>query len=88
MLRGNGKIADFLGVHDTSASRAIGRIETTRNRRLRIHYIAGPSSGTLKVGDDIMYILVAGRFKTDVLPALDELLSLVKREIVMEQETP
>jgi molybdopterin synthase catalytic subunit len=44
------------------------------------------NSGTLKVGDDIMCLLVAGRFKTDVLPALEELLSLVKREIVTEEE--
>jgi molybdopterin synthase catalytic subunit len=44
------------------------------------------NTGTLKVGDDIMYLLVAGRFKTDVLPTLEELLLLIKREIVTEEE--
>jgi len=33
-----------------------------------------------------MLLLVAGRFKTDVLPVLEELLALVKNEIVTEEE--
>ena len=44
------------------------------------------NSGNLKVGDNIMLLLVAGRFKTDVLPVLEELLSLIKDEVVTEQE--
>ncbi len=44
------------------------------------------NSGVLKIGDDIMYLLVAGRFRTDVLPILQELLSTVKRDIVHEEE--
>ena len=44
------------------------------------------NSGVLRIGDDIMYLLVAGRFRTDVLPVLKELLSTVKNEIVHEEE--
>ena len=44
------------------------------------------NAGNLKVGDNIMLLLVAGRFKTDVLPVLEELLALVKNEIVTEEE--
>jgi len=44
------------------------------------------NSGVLKIGDDIMYLLVAGRFRTDVFPILQELLSTVKSEIVHEEE--
>jgi len=44
------------------------------------------NSGVLRIGDDIMYLLVAGRFSTDVLPVLKELLSTVKNEIVHEEE--
>ena len=44
------------------------------------------NSGNLKVGDNIMFVLVAGRFKTDVLPVFEELLSLIKNEIVTEEE--
>jgi molybdopterin synthase catalytic subunit len=44
------------------------------------------NSGVLGIGDDIMYLLVAGRFRTDALPVLQELLSIVKNEIVHEEE--
>jgi molybdopterin synthase catalytic subunit len=44
------------------------------------------NSGNLKVGDNIMFVLVAGRFKTDILPVFEELLSLIKNEIVTEEE--
>jgi hypothetical protein len=33
-----------------------------------------------------MFLLVAGRFRTDVLPVLQELLTIIKTEIVREEE--
>jgi len=36
------------------------------------------NKGRLKIGDDIMKVLVAGRFRTDVLPALEELVKELK----------
>jgi molybdopterin synthase catalytic subunit len=42
--------------------------------------------GDLKVGDNIMFLLVAGRFRTDVLPVFEETLTIVKKEIVNEEE--
>ena len=44
------------------------------------------NEGELTVGDDIMYALVAGKFRTYVLPVLDELVSRIKKEIVSEVE--
>jgi molybdopterin synthase catalytic subunit len=44
------------------------------------------NAGNLKVGDNIMLLLVAGRFKADVFPVFEELLALVKNEIVTEEE--
>ena len=44
------------------------------------------NAGNLQVGDDIMVLVVAGRYRTDVLPIFEELLSVIKREIVTEQE--
>jgi molybdopterin synthase catalytic subunit len=44
------------------------------------------NSGILSIGDDIMYLLVAGRFRTDVLPVLEDLLSTVKNKIMHEEE--
>jgi molybdopterin synthase catalytic subunit len=44
------------------------------------------NEGLLHVGDDIMYALVAGKFRTYVFPVLDELVSRIKKEIVTEME--
>ena len=44
------------------------------------------NSGILSIGDNIMYLLVAGRFRTDVLPVLKDLLSTVKNKIMHEEE--
>jgi molybdopterin synthase catalytic subunit len=45
------------------------------------------NEGELPVGADIMYLLVAGRLRTDVLPVFQELLSTIKSEVVREEET-
>ncbi|OPY81522.1 MAG: MoaE protein [Syntrophorhabdus sp. PtaU1.Bin153] len=44
------------------------------------------NKGELQIGDDIMYVLVAGRFRTDVLPVFQDLIKTIKNEIVKEQE--
>ena len=44
------------------------------------------NEGTLNIGDDIMYVLVAGRLRTDVLPIFEGLLSKIKGEVVSEKE--
>ncbi|MEJ5226548.1 molybdenum cofactor biosynthesis protein MoaE [Thermodesulfovibrio sp.] len=44
------------------------------------------NEGELKVGDDIMIVLVAGRLRTDVFPALQELVAKIKNEVVNEEE--
>lgn len=44
------------------------------------------NSGELTVGDNIMFVLVAGRFRTDILPVFEELLTRIKNEIVTEEE--
>jgi molybdopterin synthase catalytic subunit len=46
------------------------------------------NEGALQVGDDIMNVCVAGRFRMDVLPVLQELLTTIKTEIVREEEIP
>jgi molybdopterin synthase catalytic subunit len=44
------------------------------------------NEGPLNVGDDIMYVLVAGRLRTYVLPTFEELVSRIKKEVVSEEE--
>ena len=44
------------------------------------------NEGLLKVGDDIMYACVAGKFRTTVIPVLEDLVSGIKSRIVTEAE--
>lgn len=44
------------------------------------------NEGHLNIGDDIMNVCVAGRFRKDVLPVFQELISIIKTEIVQEEE--
>jgi molybdopterin synthase catalytic subunit len=44
------------------------------------------NEGHLQVGDDIMNVCVAGRFRKDVLPVFQELITMIKTEIVSEEE--
>lgn len=44
------------------------------------------NSGRLKIGDDIMIILVVGRFRTNVLPVLETPVSEIKTRVLREEE--
>ncbi len=44
------------------------------------------NEGTLTVGDDIMYALVAGDIRENVFAGLQELVRLIKSEVVAERE--
>ncbi|HAR95452.1 MAG TPA: molybdopterin converting factor [Deltaproteobacteria bacterium] len=44
------------------------------------------NDGNLKIGDDIMVVLVAGRFRTDVLPVFESLIRDIKTRVVREEE--
>lgn len=61
-------------------------IAEARGREGIVGVRAWINEGDLKVGDDIMYVLVAGRFRTDVLPVLQHLLGRIKAEVVREEE--
>jgi molybdopterin synthase catalytic subunit len=45
------------------------------------------NQGKLSIGDDIMFVLVAGRFRTDILPVFQELIREIKNNVVIEKET-
>lgn len=44
------------------------------------------AEGQLKVGDDIMYVLIGGDIRPHVVDALDYLVGRIKSECVMEKE--
>ncbi|MEW5773449.1 MAG: molybdenum cofactor biosynthesis protein MoaE [Thermodesulfobacteriota bacterium] len=49
--------------------------------------LAEAASGRLNVGDDLLFIVVAGDFRENVKPVLAELLDRIKAEAVVKQET-
>jgi molybdopterin synthase catalytic subunit len=63
-----------------------GLLEELGKREGIVAIKAWINEGLLKVGDDIMYALVAGKFRTAVIPVLEELVSRIKRDIVSEEE--
>lgn len=44
------------------------------------------NEGDLSVGDDIMYVLVGGDFRENVFSGLQELVRIIKSEVVRETE--
>jgi molybdopterin synthase catalytic subunit len=46
------------------------------------------NEGQLDVGDDIMYVLIAGDIRPRVIPALEQLVGGIKAEGVREEELP
>jgi len=46
------------------------------------------NEGVLEVGEDIMKVCVAGRFRSDVFPVFQELLRVIKTEVIQEEELP
>lgn len=61
-------------------------IEKFKNKEGIIAIKVWINEGRLEIGDDIMYVLVAGRFRTDVLPVLESIISGIKNEVVREIE--
>ncbi|WP_353685110.1 molybdenum cofactor biosynthesis protein MoaE [Thermodesulfovibrio sp. 3907-1M] len=61
-------------------------IEEIKKRQGIVEVKVWINEGELKIGDDIMKVLVAGRLRTDVFPALQELVSKIKNEVVYEEE--
>ncbi len=69
--------------YDPSEVEAI--VEEMLNREGIEHIDVKINSGRLSVGDEIMTVTVAGRYRRDVLPVMDELLSRIKA-VVKERE--
>ncbi|MGD0276109.1 MAG: molybdenum cofactor biosynthesis protein MoaE [Syntrophales bacterium] len=52
-----------------------------RNRQGIIEALAEVREGTLKVGDDVMYVVVAGDFRENVFPAIQDAVNLIKHHV-------
>ncbi len=69
-----------------------GRIEALRREYEKkpgiYKVIVEAKSGTLKPGDDLLFIIVAGDIREHVKPVLAELLDRIKAEAVKKAELP
>ena len=61
-------------------------VEEFKKREGIVTIKAWINEGHLNVGDDIMYVLVAGRLRKYVLPTLEEFVSRIKNDVVSEEE--
>lgn len=75
------------GMHLTYDREKLSRLlDDLKKREGIVEIKAWINEGLLKVGDDIMYACVAGKFRTIVIPVLEELVGSIKNEIVTEAE--
>ena len=44
------------------------------------------NEGTLKIGDDVMYVAVAGDFRENVFPVLMDTVNTIKKDVTKKQE--
>ncbi|MDI9569194.1 MAG: molybdenum cofactor biosynthesis protein MoaE [Pseudomonadota bacterium] len=51
-----------------------------------VEVLAEVREGTLRVGDDIMYVVVAGDIRENVFPALQEAVNVIKRDVTKKEE--
>jgi molybdopterin synthase catalytic subunit len=71
--------------HDEDLLQSI--IQEYREKEGIVGIRAWINDGDLKIGDDIMLVLVAGRFRTDVLPVFEALIRHIKTRVVREEES-
>ncbi len=88
IVRGTSKTGERISGMRLSYDREklVAKVNELRAREGIVEIRVWINSGDLKVGDDIMLALVAGRFRTDILPVFVELLTAIKGEIVRERE--
>lgn len=68
------------------SDRLVEVIEQVRTRVGVVAVRVWINEGMLEIGEDIMYALVAGDIRDNVLGALQELVRLIKTEVVKERE--
>lgn len=89
VVRGSSRDGTPVSGMDLSHNRQrLGEVIAQVESRPGIHAVrAWVNEGALNVGDDIMYALVGGDIRENVFTALQELVRLIKTEVVKEFET-
>ncbi len=53
-----------------------------------VEALAEVNDGTLKVGEDVMYVVVAGNFRENVFAAMIDAVNRIKAEVTCKREMP
>ena len=84
--------SDHSAVASIEVTPDLARIEEIRREFLQhegiYDILVEAKSGTLKPGDDLLFIIVAGDIRENVKPVLADLLDKIKSEAVQKRELP
>jgi molybdopterin synthase catalytic subunit len=65
----------------------LAEIVAEMKRRLGIiEVLVQVNEGRLAVGDDVMFVVVAGDFRENVFPVLMEVVDLIKKDVTQKRE--
>jgi molybdopterin synthase catalytic subunit len=64
----------------------MGIVSEMKKKQGIVDVLAEVSEGRLKVGDDIMCIVVAGDVRENTFPTLEEMVDKIKRLVLVETE--
>ena len=90
VVRGHSRAGDPVGgmILHVDLGRLEQALESARAKDGILEVRAWINEGNLSVGDDMMYVLVAGDIRPHVIPALEDLVAEIKSEVVIEEELP
>ncbi|GAV30795.1 hypothetical protein emb_1d0078 [Coriobacteriaceae bacterium EMTCatB1] len=90
VVRGTSRSGDLVGGMDLSVDyeRLDEIVESARLMEGITYVRAWVNEGSLAVGDDIMYVVVAGDIREHVFEALQALVKMIKTQVVKEIERP
>jgi len=61
-------------------------VAAVKNRPGIVEVLAEVREGTLRVGDDVMFVVVAGDIRENVFPALQDAVNTIKRDVTKKTE--
>lgn len=90
VVRGTSRSGDIVSGMDLVVDRArLDEIVESARLMEGVTYVrAWVNEGSLEVGDDIMYVVVAGDIREHVFEALQALVKMIKTQAVREVERP
>ena len=91
----NGTVRGFSRKDGTEVTRLTTKVDFDRIEAIRAEFearegifrvVAEAIEGEMEVGDDLLYLIVAGDFRENVLSTMTDLLNTIKAEAVQKSE--